>query len=660
MIRFIFDTTNIVDPAANWEEVSSTIKRDEQYNLFLLYQEYTLNFIGSGFDYIMDKITNDGFCTQIDITIQSQCDQSWSTIFNGIIFISDCEVNEKTCEVKCKVSDKSFFSKVNNNKNIKTSLAGLFTKNLVPLAAASQYDLDVYNVTANALVRSNVPCCRIEEAFNYFISFMTDSTVTFASSTFGVGGEWEGLCITTGERLRGVTPTINVGQWSAFNFLTLFQEINNRIPIILLVENPFSNPIIRIESLEYLYGSSNTFNATNIDEIITSYDNEKLYAIIKFGSPTDTITIDFPESIDFFGFKTEEFHVLGTCNLDQSLDLSSDWVVSSNIIQQVVAASQDYDKDIILINSELTDISNGRTTNANFLNVTPARYHYNELLNNDNISQRYLPELSNSMASFYVDTNFGEALGYLPSPITHSNFFTNEDFTGFLTAESFDYGNNFDTGTGIYTAPQPAVYMVSAQLTITLTSTYLTGRNWYQIWLEHYNQANVLQNVYEIAVANNVIGAGINNRYWVVQAPFSVTKTLPPTAIPMVTGDYLSYRIRSFPDGVPTIGVVIGAAYYTVNAGSSNTFLAITDTTIAGGVFNDVDPNNIKVQLHKFNYPMTQDDFNSVLNNPVGKIGFAMNNQQLRYGWIKELKYNHTSAMASFVLSTSKSTIDAT
>ena len=301
MIRFIFDTTNIVDPAANWEEVSSTIKRDEQYNLFLLYQEYTLNFIGSGFDYIMDKITNDGFCTQIDITIQSQCDQSWSTIFNGIIFISDCEVNEKKCEVKCKVSDKSFFSKVNNNKNIKTSLGGLFTKNLVPLAAASQYDLDVYNVTANALVRNNVPCCRIEEAFNYFISFMTDSTVTFASSTFGVGGEWEGLCITTGERLRGVTPTINLGQWSAFNFLTLFQEINNRIPIILLVENPFSNPIIRIESLEYLYGSSNTFNATNIDEIITSYDNEKLYAIIKFGSPTDTITIDFPESIDFFG-----------------------------------------------------------------------------------------------------------------------------------------------------------------------------------------------------------------------------------------------------------------------------------------------------------------------------------------------------------------------
>lgn len=658
MIRFIFDT-NIVDPAANWEEVSSTIKRDEQYNLFLLYQEYTLNFIGSGFDYIMDKITNDGFCTQIDITIQSQCDQSWSTIFNGIIFISDCEVNEKKCEVKCKVSDKSFFSKVNNNKNIKTSLGGVFTKNLVPLAAASQYDLDVYNVTANALVRNNVPCCRIEEAFNYFISFMTDSTVTFASSTFGVGGEWEGLCITTGERLRGITPTINLGQWSAFNFLTLFQEINNRIPIILLVENPFSNPIIRIESLEYLYGSSNTFNATNIDEIITSYDNEKLYAIIKFGSPTDTITIDFPESIDFFGFKTEEFHVLGTCNLDQSLDLSSDWVVSSNIIQQVVAASQDYDKDIILINSELTDISNGRTTNANFLNVTPARYHYNELLNNDNISQRYLPELSNSMASFYVDTNLGQAMGYSIANITHSVFNTLEDFTGIILAEAYNYGNFFDSTTGIYTAQQPAVYQVTSGVTFNFGTQTSVGYNVYQVWIEHYDQSNVLKNRYEIAAANQTING---ERVWAANYPANtiITKVLAPTAITMVTGDYLAMRIKSYPYGYLNLGIALGAQLYQILSGLSRTYLKIIDTTIAGGVFNDVDPNNIKVQLHKFNYPMTQDDFNSVLNNPVGKIGFAMNNQQLRYGWIKELKYNHTSAMASFVLSTSKSTIDAT
>ena len=49
MMQFIFDNTNTVDSATNWEEVSSTLKVDDQYNLFLLHQEYTLNFIGSGY-----------------------------------------------------------------------------------------------------------------------------------------------------------------------------------------------------------------------------------------------------------------------------------------------------------------------------------------------------------------------------------------------------------------------------------------------------------------------------------------------------------------------------------------------------------------------------------------------------------------------------------
>ena len=84
---------------------------------------------------------------------------------------------------------------MNNNKNIKTSLDGLFTKNQETLAAAHQYDLDVYSVTANTLVRT-VPSCRVWEAFDYFISFMTDNGVTFASDTFGIGGEFEGLCVT--------------------------------------------------------------------------------------------------------------------------------------------------------------------------------------------------------------------------------------------------------------------------------------------------------------------------------------------------------------------------------------------------------------------------------------------------------------------------------
>jgi hypothetical protein len=250
-------------------------------------------------------------------------------------------------------------------------------------------------------------------------------------------------------------------------------------------------------------------------------------------------------------------------------------------------------------------------------------------------------------------------MGYSNANITHSVFNTLEDFTGIILAEAYDYGNFFDSTTGIYTAQQPAVYQVTSGVTFNFGTQNQVGYNVYQVWIEHYDQSNVLKNRYEIAAANQIING---ERVWAVNYPANtiITKVLAPTAITMVTGDYLAMRIKSYPYGYLNLGIALGAQLYQILSGLSRTYLKIIDTTIAGGVFNDVDPNNIKVQLHKFNYPMTQDDFNSVLNNPVGKIGFAMNNQQLRYGWIKELKYNHTSAMASFVLSTSKSTIDAT
>jgi len=133
-----------------------------------------------------------------------------------------------------------------------------------------------------------------------------------------------------------------------------------------------------------------------------------------------------------------------------------------------------------------------------------------------------------------------------------------------------------------------------------------------------------------------------------------VTKTLTTQIINMNAGDYLNMRIRSYPDGVAQRNIYQGGQLYTILTGASQTFLQVVDTSITGGTFLDIDPNLIKVQLHKFSYPMTQQEFNGVLNNPTGRIGFAMENQPYRYGWIKELKYNHTFSRADFVLTTNR------
>jgi hypothetical protein len=662
MFQFFLDG-NLVESATNWKDVSSTIKRDNQQNLFLLFQEYDLTFDSTGYDYLIDKIQNDSFCTEVVVEIKKMCDDDYLTIFNGILFISDCVVDERACTIKCKVNDKSFFSKINNNKNIKTSLDGAFTKLKQPITAIEQYDLEVFSVGSNSSVRT-VIACRIEEAFRYFVDFMTESSVGFRSDTFGATGDWNGLCITVGERLRGVVPSVEDARWIPFSFLDLFNEINKRIPIVLLVEDPYTSPIVRIESIEYLFGNSVTFFASSVYEIETSFDTSKLYALVKMGSPTDdTFTLDFPEDIDYFGFKKEEFHLLSSCNLDQALDLSANWIVSSNIIQRVVdpPLDQGYDDNTFLINSIYTDDNTGRTTNDNMFNITPPKYHYNALLNNASIADRYIEDLSASLASYYVNSKEGQMYAYRNGLLQHTNLVNSEDFNFFLNSESFDFGNNFDTLTAKYTAPQTATYNIKAQVTI-IFGNFASGSgnfgNYYQFTVDHYDSSNNLLNRFYIGAHNTILGAGsfAPGQYWA--AGYSINtvlaRSLNNQIINMNAGDYITMRIKSYPLTVAANNIYTNGQLYTILTNASQTFLEVVDTSITGGTFLDIDPNLIKVQLHKFSYPMTQQEFNGVLNNPTGRIGFAMENQPYRYGWIKELKYNHTLSKADFVLTTNR------
>jgi hypothetical protein len=656
-MKFYLDG-NEVQPAVNWKDIDVSLKKDKNLNIFLLFQDFELQFDADGYDYLSNIIYDGLFCNEVDVRIDKFCNGEYVVMFQGKLIIADCEVDEQACIVSAKVQDKSFFYTINNNKNIKTSFNGLYTKNKEAITSTEIYELDVRDVSTLAVTRT-VESCRVEEAFRYFVDFMTDNSVSFVSDTFGSGGEWAGLCITTGERLRGVTPSVTDARWITTSFLELFTEVNRRIPLVLLIDNPYTNPVVRIESAEYLYNANTSLILQDIDAITTSFDNQKLYALVKFGSPTDLVNqIDFPEYIDFYGYKDEEFHILGKCNLDQTLDLTCQWVSSSNVIQLVVdTLITDWDSNLFIINSIYTDDFTGTTTNDNFIGSVPPFYHYNYLLNNENISTRYIDDLADSIAAFYIDSVQGQAYAYTSLNLQHTVFVNNENFTGFLNTESYDYGNNFDTALGRYTAPQKAAYTIKAAVTLQFGAQTGTGFNWYQFHLEHYDASNTLLATYDIAAPNNIIGSGnIPGSYWVASySPGTdITKTLNNQVINMNANDYVTMRIRSYPDGVPTIGTVNGGALYNILNNASQTFLQIVDTSFIGGIFNNVDPNNLNVQLHKFDYPLTYGEWTSIINNPVAKIGFGMKNRPYRYGWIEEIKYNHASSTASFILSTSK------
>jgi len=88
MKKFRFKLDDIVlqvDPNG-WENLASTIKRDNTFNSLLLTQDAELEFFADGYDYIKSVIQKN-LCNNIRVIIQQNCGTGYETIHRGLIFV---------------------------------------------------------------------------------------------------------------------------------------------------------------------------------------------------------------------------------------------------------------------------------------------------------------------------------------------------------------------------------------------------------------------------------------------------------------------------------------------------------------------------------------------------------------------------------------------
>lgn len=656
MIKIYLDGT-LVDNPINWDELQSTLRRDDDFNSIFLTQESSLTFGGDGYEYLYSKLT-DSFCNVVELYVLDDCGgNNHVEILKGSVFVSDCTFNEKNCTVSTRVEDNSFYKSINNNKSIKFSPFTDRTKNAEVLNTATTYNLDVYSVVNPAtLMRGNCQAVTVHEAFRTIISFMSDNTVGFTSSTFDVGGEWEGLCITSGYQLR----TAQNNPFPQFTFEELYNEIRSRIPIGIKVNDPYGSPIIQIESAEYFFDSSVSDYFNDIYEIVTSVDQDKLYAIIKVGSTIvdDTLVYPFPEDIALFGFKQESFFISGECNIDTTLELINDWILSSNIIQKAVAGDQTYDDNLFLIDSTLTDSSNGRTTNTDFLAV--GSYFYNERLTNKDTITRYEGFVPNNIANYLDVSGTGLFKAYLPANITHTATVApdNDDYNPLaLSAESFDNSGAYNTATYRYTASSSGVYHINTKISLSTTLGVGTVTAYFQAYLRIFNAAGVLQNQGEsfggviYGVRMFTPNTSLSGVPWLGVGANANVNFVGSANIIMQTGWYAILRFSK----VGTTGDVD----YVINAGVGNTFFECDENTLGGGVYQTGDPSLYPILIHSFSYPMTKTQFENMVNNSTSLFRFNMQSQSPRRAWIKEVVYDHIKGTANVKLITDKTTQNA-
>ena len=650
MMKFWLDGSEVDEPI-DWADLTSVLKRDDTFNSVLLYQEGTLTFDSNGYDYLVGKIAENGFCGSVDIDVFDHSTESEPVqIVKGTIFLSDISINEYDYTAVCKVEDRSFYAKINNNKNIKCVVSSPYTKNQEDLTAATNYLLKLYKPPSSS-THWEIASVRVYEAFRVLVAFMTDNAVAFISDTFDIAGEWEGLTITSGKKIRirdGSEVDLD-DPLPSFSFQDLFNEINKRIPIGMIIENPLTNPTLRIEALSYFYDTATAYSFDEVEKITTNFDTEKLYSVVKLGTAnTDTsLSLSFPEDISFRGFREEEFHVLGDCNIDKALDLQCDWTTSSNVIEANFSSTDDtYDKHLYLIDSTLTSTVYGESTATNYLGLGTPRYYANERLTNAAVAERYLGGVPNSIAKFFGLIGDGLFKAHLAADQSYASS-GNDIFlpSGFDTID-YNTGSYYNVGTYFYTATEAGIFTFKSEIAINITALISAPVVYWQLLFRRYDSGGTLLETKDGFFGNYTSGLGIN--YYSNATTGTFTLGGKEAQFIMNQGDYIGVELNKSV-------FISGDIDYTIKGGLS-TYFSCVDNTVGGGVYQKYDPFAYPIQQHLFEYPQRLSDWNTILANPTASYKFYNSPEIVRFAWIKELRYNHYKGLTNVKLITNKNT----
>lgn len=358
-LRVTLDTTLLQNLPQGWDGAKYKSKRDADIKgLFTIYVT-DLVFWGDGFDYI-DTIMEDNYCQTIEVTIESDdCEAGvWKTEFNGIIKLTEItkvELDERTCTTK--IFDESFGARINNNKSLKAYVDVGTSKNGEDITATIPEDISVFDPTANYGTYIGTPrkMFRAWNCFYFIIQYMTDGEVDFHSDVLDVGGEYYNTWITNGSELRQGNGD---GDQLEVSFKDLFAELDKKYDLSFAVEpNPtgYTNPFrVRIEPTTYFEQDEGVIQLSNIKGMKMDFNKEALYSDVDIGSDNfdDDVTFSYPP-LNFKTFREENYTILGQCNVDKTLDLVSKWIIDTNVIEDIVANSQDkYDDKNIIITTD--------------------------------------------------------------------------------------------------------------------------------------------------------------------------------------------------------------------------------------------------------------------------------------------------------------------
>jgi hypothetical protein len=624
-IKFLIDGADRGQPT-NAEDFSVNIIEDTTINTRIVSFDNDLLFSGAVYEYLFNNLIDTGGCSLINIEVQYMCAGIWKRLTFGYIIVSECTFDLDKCQVKTKLYDNSFSSKINNNKSIPFPLNGILTKNLQSIVPPIQRKVVLFNPATGAYQYSCYGVS-IYDAFKHLISCMSDNLVDFDSNLFAFDFTADGNfdLVTTGLSIINETRDPAV-----VSFENLYTALNRKLRLGMVIETQANGrPLIRIEPATYFIQQGAVVNLYDQPNIQLKFDVASQYASINFGSKPfleqhecnngETACTFFQDS--FRGFKEETFGMIGECNISSVLNLSSQNIVfDTNVIEDTyVHNNENYNNDTFVIQS-FWDVSLNQGYARQFDPYQIDQTVYNGDYTNQSVSNNWVGGIPNSIYSYLdvFDPNSTQVTAYAnASPLQEFNipFSLFQPFVsyylpgvrGYLTFgnEILDPNNNFN---GVnYTVPYTGTYTFN--VTVILSNADLG---------------------YIEMVRSTSGGILIDNANSVTYTPVDLTTMIMNTTWNTVCNQGDIINVNVFAKIFNSIGgdVVI-----------ENTFNYFSETfTTQFNAFGDpfpnslqiVDPNSIKRFVYSFERPLRMEEIENILDNTSRPIKFGQFDDPLR------------------------------
>lgn len=657
MIRVILDGNIIQESPPELNDLRAKAAVDRNVKGRFTTEDATLTFTGDGYALIKAK-ADQGFCGEISIRIEEDDNnQVWDVIHDGIIHVPACEFGIEPYYVKCPVDDNSFFARINKNKNLKALLTSDRTKNDQAITPAAYDIVEFFTPSTGSYDFADRYVFPGYEAFRFLVEWMSDGEVGFASSIFDTGGDYEGWGIILGAELRAGTVNSHDKQ-PEISFNDTFNELNKQGNLMIGIEIPSAGrPILRIENESYFYSSTSVVTLNNVHHIKRKVIAEKLFASVKAGSDKiddSSGAVEYPETTRWLSFREEQYPTLGQCNLDTELDLVNTWIISSNVIEQIVVNNvTDYDKDIVIVEYNRSTLE---ANQSNWLVAGPP-YFYNENLKNDKKVARHLSGIPNSIANFLGTANDERFLAHFNSdqiiqPVVAiassapMGFWGKNDFSG----AGFDSNNNYGNGTtqgnlvlegnARYTVPTGGFYSFESNVFGIVSQNNTAFAMIIRATITRYNSSDVVvesfSKDFQMPSSQSTMNAPFN---------FFITKSFLINA-----SDYVTTKWEVI-NGDPFSGINSPGGYVVKYTIDKDSYFKCSFTNVGlSGVWATVDQLDFLAYAYTFRADLSRKQWDAIRANLSGAIYFNTDGITNYKGWIEQVSYNRGEGVADFTL----------